>query len=320
MTWAKYYYTLEDTENKFKRVRKFVFEFFLKKIIEKLVTKQNANASFKPNLGKVLYLINIIFEYMAYHRTSGFEQMGKLKNFELLYQQLCPSFAINLFYEIQKEEQTKEMTKEKIEEDSIYLLHEKWDEYDVINSLMDNTECLEYEEDFKLKEEKKIFVSYILDKVNMFNKELKKFFIKVNDIEHFQKNQNNFFDCNKGMEYAIIKFHYYTLLLNVVTNSSQFKGILNNLRYFIILIIIASTTVTIVNPKNANIKSEMDSYPNEAEYKNLQLLIQDLLFNTISFLKDKIVEMESKLQTYKTNLEDSKNKSFYDNYNSIKQY
>ena len=320
MTWAKYYYTLEDTENKFKRVRKFVFEFFLKKIIEKLVTKQNANASFKPNLGKVLYLINIIFEYMAYHRTSGFEQMGKLKNFELLYQQLCPSFAINLFYEIQKEEQTKEMTKEKIEEDSIYLLHEKWDEYDVINSLMDNTECLEYEEDFKLKEEKKIFVSYILDKVNMFNKEFKKFFIKVNDIEHFQKNQNNFFDCNKGMEYAIIKFHYYTLLLNVVTNSSQFKGILNNLRYFIILIIIASTTVTIVNPKNANIKSEMDSYPNEAEYKNLQLLIQDLLFNTISFLKDKIVEMESKLQTYKTNLEDSKNKSFYDNYNSIKQY
>ena len=320
MTWCKYYYTLEDTENKYKHVRKFVFEFFLKKIIENITSKQNSNASYKPNLGNVLYLINIIFEYMAYHRTSGFEMMGKLKNFESLYQQLCPSFAINLFYEIQKEEQTKEMTKEKIEEDSIYLLHEKWDEYDVINSLMDNAECLGYEEDFKLKEDKKIFVNYILAKENKFNSELKKFFIKVNEIEHFKKNQNSFFDCNKGMEYAIIKFHYYTLLLNIVTNSSQFKGILNNLRYFILVIIIATTTVTIVNPKNANNKSEMDSYPNEAEYKNLQLLVRDLLFNIISFLKDKIVEMDKKLETYKSNLDDSKNKSFYDNYNSIKHY
>lgn len=59
--------------------------------------------------------------------------------------------------EIQKAEKSKEMTKEKIEDDSIYLLHEKWDEYNIIKSLMDNWDILNIEENLKLKEEKNIY-------------------------------------------------------------------------------------------------------------------------------------------------------------------
>lgn len=85
------------------------------------------------------------------------------------------------------------------------------------------------------------------------------------------------------MELAIIKYHYYTMVLNVTTDAEQFKYILNNFGYFIIVIIIASTTVTIFNPKNANQKPGEDQWPNEIEYKDLQELVKIILFNTISF-------------------------------------
>ena len=320
MTWCKYYYTIEETENKYKCVRKFIFDYFFKIIIKKVNDDSRTKTPCKFSLSYRTYLINIIFEYFAYNRTSGFENMGKLKEFESLYAQLCPSFSINLFMDIQKEEKTKEKTKEKIEEDSIYLLHEKWDEYDVIKILLDNSDILFIEENLKLKEEKKIFINYICDKENRFNDDLRKYFIKVNENDYFKNNKNNFFDCNKGMELAIVKYHYYTMVLNIVTNFSQFKDILNNLRYFILVIIISSTTATIYNPKNANAKNQKDFWPNELEYKRLQHLVKNILFNTISFLKDKIVETERKLDSYKSKMDDANVKSNYENYSKIKHY
>ena len=176
-----------------------------------------------------------------------------------------------------KEEKTKEKSKEEL----IYYLHDKWDQYDIIKSLFDNTEILEIEQNMKLKEEKKIFINNIIEKENRFNNDLKKYFIRTEN--KYFKNNKNIFDCNKGMELAIIKYHYYTMVLNVTTDAEQFKYILNNFGYFIIVIIIASTTVTIFNPKNANQKPGEDQWPNEIEYKDLQELVKIILFNTISF-------------------------------------
>ena len=317
MTWCKYYYELEEKENKYKCVRKFIFDLIFKEIIKRINETLKQIPS-KFTLNYRIYFINIIFEYLTFNRTSGFEMKGEIKNLDLLYQQLCPSFSISLFMEIQKAEKSKEMTKEKLQDDSIYLLHEKWDEYNIIKSLMDNLEILNIEENSKLNLEKKIFINYICDKENKFNNDLKTYFIKVNENEYFKTNKNNFFDCNKGMELAIIKYHYYTLVLNVITNYSQFKDVLNNLRYFIIVTIIASTTITLVNPKNA--KGDKDSWPNESNYTRLQHLVKNLLYNTISFLRDKIEEIKRKCESYKANLDDANKKSNYENYISIKQY
>lgn len=113
MTWCKYYYELEEKENKYKSVRKFVFDYIFKDLIKKINDYLTKIPS-KFSLNYRIYLINIIFEYLTYNRTSGFEMKGEIKNLELLYQQLCPSFAINLFMEIQKAEKSKEMTKEKL--------------------------------------------------------------------------------------------------------------------------------------------------------------------------------------------------------------
>ena len=316
MTWGKYYYTLEETENKYKCVRKFIFEFFLKNIINRIIPKPNSNNKYISNLSKIVYLINIVFEYITYHKTSGFEMIGKLKDRELLLQQIYPSFAINLFSEIQKVEKTKEMTKENIEEDKIYSLEKKWEEYNIISSLIDNSDCLGIETNLKLKEENKIFYNYILEKENKFNNDLKKYFIKINNAEHFSKNNLSFFDCNKGMELAIIKYHYFTQVLNIITDSGEFKFILNNFRYFILVIIISSTTITIVNQKNVNTKTLMDLWPNETEYKNLQDLVKYLLTYSISFLNDKIAEINNKIESYRI----KKDEQSAENYNLIKHY
>ena len=313
MTWSKYFYTLEDIENKYKSIRKFIFEFFLEKIIKKVTDNSDPKVSSKFSISYKKYLINIIFEYFAYHRTSGFEMLGKLKDFDSLYQQLAPSFTITLYMDI-KEEKTKEKSKEEL----IYYLHDKWDQYDIIKSLFDNTEILEIEQNMKLKEEKKIFINNIIEKENRFNNDLKKYFIRTEN--KYFKNNKNIFDCNKGMELAIIKYHYYTMVLNVTTDAEQFKYILNNFGYFIIVIIIASTTVTIFNPKNANQKPGEEQWPNEIEYKDLQELVKIILFNAISFLKDKITEIDTKLETYKTKMEEQNIKSAYDNFNLMKKY
>ena len=99
MTWAKYYYALGEGEPKFKCVRQFIFKFFLEKLINIVIKDSN-----KLNINFKLYLINIVFEYLSYHYISGYENMGKLKDFEPLYMQLCPTFTYNLYNEIQKNE------------------------------------------------------------------------------------------------------------------------------------------------------------------------------------------------------------------------
>ena len=316
LTWAKYYYNLGEGESKFKCVRVFIFKFFLEKLIN--IVNKDSN---QLNLNYKLYLINIIFEYISYHYVSGFEMMGKLKDFESLYMQLCPSFSYNLYSEIQKDATIKDKGKD----ESIYLLNERWEDYEIIKSIMDNPECLGIKEEQKLIEDKNILTHYIIDKQNLFLTDLKKYFINKNMMDYFKKSKY-FYDCNKGMELIIIKYHFYTMILNIVTDFSQFKELLQNLRYLILLTIISSSTVTIVDAKNVNIKdksgpnSELVFWPSEPEYARLQHLVKNFLYNIISFLFEKINNIQKILDEYKTKLEDPKIKSNYDNYNYIKQY
>ena len=190
---------------------------------------------------------------------------------------------------------------------------------------MDNPDCLGIKEDQKLIENKNIFITYIFDKKNLFLPDLKKYFINKNLMEYFQK-RKYFYDCNRGMELIIIKYHYYTMVLNVVVDYSQFKEILQNLRYLILLIIVASSTVTIVDSKTINVKdkkgpnSELVFWPSEPEYSRLQHLTKNFLYNIVSFLFDKIMNIQKKLDTYQTKSDDEKIKVNYENYNSIKQY
>ena len=313
LTWSKYYNEIKEDKNRFTTIRKFIFDYFIEKIINRYTDKtynyDSDNNKITPK--QKLYFANIIFEYLAFHQIKGYASGGVLKDLDSLYQQVCPSFIYTILSLIQ--------TRSNINEDNLYFLKEKWDEYSCIQKLLGNLEFFNLDkENKKINDEKNIYYTFIHGKKNTFINELKIYFTNFEYIK--KKYQNSY--CNHGMELIILKYHYFTLLLTVVINNIEFKNILNDLRSFILLIIIASSTISIddsKNQKNKNITVN-EIWPTENEYQNIQKIVKCILFNFLLFLNDKITEMTKKLKQYENNTNDNKNKIFFDNYNSIKKY
>ena len=310
LTWSKYYDEIKEDKNKFLTNRKFIFEYFIQKIIDRFTDKayKNNNISFNYKF----YFANIIFEYFSFHTIKGFASSGVLKDFDSLYNQVSIPFIYTLLSELQRNN--------KNEEDSIYLLNEKWDQYEPIKYLLENLDFFGLEKEYTLfTDEKYIYTNCIHGKHNAFINELRLYFFNFKDFEYFRKNNNYF--CNQGMELIIIKYHYYTLLLTVITSHSEFKELLNELSSFILLIIIASTTLNIDNSKNSNNKIKQNKiWPTQEDYKNIQEMVRCILFNIFLFFYDKITEIANKMKKYENDLNNNESKNFYDNYNLIRIY
>ena len=123
LTWSKYYNEIKEDKNRFTTNRKFIFEYFIEKIINRYTdrTYNYDSDNYKITLKQKLYLANIIFEYLAFHQIKGFASGGVLKDLDSLYQQVCPSFIYTILSLIQ--------TRSNLNEDNLYFLKEKWDEY-----------------------------------------------------------------------------------------------------------------------------------------------------------------------------------------------
>ena len=304
LSWSKYYYEIKEDKNKFLSIRKFIFDYFIDKLINKFLDNKNNKISFKYKL----YLANIIFEYFSFYKVKGFASGGVLKDSESLYDQVCTPFIYTLISELKD--------KIKIEEGDLYLLNEKWKEYSSIKKYLGNLEFFGLEKESKVfTDESNIYNTFINGKHNMFIEELKNYFINYKNFKYFSNSNINI--CNKGIELLLIKYHFYTLILTVISSNMEFKEILNSFSFYILLIIIASTTVSIDNSKNA--KKEI--WPTEEQYKEIQELVKIIIFNFFLFLNEKILDMTKKLNKYendKNNSEDSQNK--YENFNLIKTY
>ena len=297
MTWSKYYYEIKKDKSKF-GIRYFIFDNFFKEIISKFSQNNiEPRKNINNELFNRLYFANILFEYFTFHKTSGFESGKNLKDQELLYIQFCHSFVITLFSEFKSERNEK---------DKIYLLKEEWEEYSIIKKFLNNVELFGMTKiNPKITEENKIFKENIYNKKDLFIEELKVLFFN---------NFDNKKISNKGMELIILKYHYYTLLLTVITDSSEFKQILNELREFILLIIISSSTLSF---NKSNKKSQ--KWPPEEDFKKIQNLVKIILFNIFLFLNKSINEVKSKIQKY-INKEDSESKTLLEHFYKIKSY
>ena len=309
LTWSKYYDEIKEDKNKFLNNRKFIFEYFIQKIIDRFMDK-----SYKKNItfNYKLYLTNIVFEYISFHTVKGFASSGILKDFDSLFKQVSIPFIYTLLSELQRNNKNKE--------ENIYLLNEKWAQYGPIKSLLENLDFFGLEKEYTIfNDEKNIFTNCILGKHNAFINELRLYFYNFKDFEYFRKNNHDY--CNQGMESIIIKYHYYTLLLTVIVSHSEFKELLNELSSFVLLIIIASTTLPIDNSKYTNNKIKKNKiWPTEEDYKNIQEIVKIILFNILLFFYDKISEMANKMQNYENDLNNNESKNFYDNYNLIRIY
>ena len=119
------------------------------------------------------------------------------------------------------------------------------------------------------------------------------------------------------MELILLKYHYFTLLLTVIPMNIEFREILNKFSYFILLIVISSSTLTFDNSKNAK---QNKNWPPEEEYKNIQDIIKIILFNFFLFLKEKIAEVSDKLKKFEKNNNNSNNSNLNENIYLIKIY
>ena len=308
LTWSKYYYEINEDKNRFLDNMKFIFENFIDKLINKFVEN---NSKKKIEFKTKLYLANIVFEYFAYHKIKGFASGGVLKDLESLYNQVCIPFIFTLLSEL------KDKTKSK--DDNLDLLNEKWDEYPTIKNLLGNLEFFDLEKESKMFNDNiNIPKDFIFNKQNMFINELKYYFINFKKNENYF-NKNNY--CNQGMELIILKYHYFTLVLTVITVQMEYKEILNNFSSFILLIIISSTTLSIDNSKsqNKNSTKQREIWPTEGDYKEIQETIKIIIFNFIFFLKEKIIDMTNKIKKYEEQ-KDTESQNFFENYNLIKNY
>ena len=302
LTWSKYYYEIKEDKNRFLSNRKFIFDYFIVKLINNyLENNKNILSKYK------LYLANIIFEYFAFLKIKGFASGGVLKDLESLYIQICSPFIYTLLSEIKE--------KNKTDEDNLYLLSEKWNEYPRIKKIFENLYFfgIEKDEKFLLSNVNAIYDKYINGINNQFINELKLYFTNFNNFNYFTNNNI----CNKGMELILLKYHYFTLLLTVIPMNIEFREILNKFSYFILLIVISSSTLTFDNSKNAK---QNKNWPPEEEYKNIQDIIKIILFNFFLFLKEKIAEVSDKLKKFEKNNNNSNNSNLNENIYLIKIY
>ena len=312
LTWSKYYFELKEDRNKFFLCRKFIFEYFFEKLInrylDKIYIKDLKYSNIFTPINK-LYFINIIFEFLSFHKVTGFQSGGILKDLESLNSQVCIPFIYSFISELKN-----------LKNEETLFLNEKWEEYPKIKKLMENLYFLGLEkEENKFVDEKNIYDAFINKKHNMFINELKIYSYNLQNLEILRKNQDFF--VNTGIELIILKYHYYTLLLTAITNQIEFKEKLIDFCNFIVLIIVASTTLNIDNSKithNNNIKSNT-IWPTEEDYKNIQQIVKIILFNFFLFLKEKILEMINKIKRYETS-ENDEEKELFENCHLIKKY
>ena len=297
MTWSKYYYEIKKDKHKL-AIRHFIFDNFLKEIIIKFSEKKiGPNKNITQDLINSLYFANILFEYFTFHKTNGFESGNTLKDPDLLHLQFYHSFVITLFSEFKSERNDK---------DKIYLLKEEWEDYSIIKKFLNNSELFGLTKlNPKLYEEKNIYKAHIDKKNDLFIEDLKALFFN---------NFNNGNTCNKGMELIILKYHYFTLLLTVITDSSEFRQIIDGLRTFILLIIISSSTLSF----NKNNKKSQ-KWPTEEDFNRIQHLVKIILFNIFDFLNKSIIEINKKIQKYKSK-DDSESKTLSEHFHKIKSY
>ena len=309
MTWSKYYYEIKEIKNKFILCRKFIFDYFIDKLIHRYLDNIYIKDSKYNNiftLLRKLYFSNIIFEYISFHKITGFQSGGILKDLEPLYNQVSTPFIYTFISELKNQKNNNE---------EIYILNEKWEEYSKIEKLMENSDFFGLEkEDNIFGDEIDIYNTFINGNHDIFINELKIYFSNFQKLETL-KYPNSF--GNKGIKLILLKYHYYTLLLTVITNQMEFKEKLNAFTNFITLIIIASTTLNIVNSKSSsNYKA---TWPNEEDYKNIQQTIKIILFNSFLFLKEKILEMINKMKKYEKR-KNTEEKTLYKNFDLIKKY
>ena len=290
-TWSKYYLELKKENNIFDKSIEFINEFIQDMLNASNTTTFSENIFLNnPKAKHTLYYINMFFEYYTYYKleyNKSLFQNDKKDNKINIIKKISQDFKYILFN--QREKGIIIDPKKELE-----LFEQKVDNYFFIRIVFLICSPIWNGNDKKFsKIENDIYTKYILgNSKNSYYTELELLFYSFD--ETYLKDNNY---CNKGIPLIIIMYHLFIIFLNIGGSKAELEEYFKDLRFLILLIIIASSTLN-----SAEIAKKKKSQKEE-QYKDVQFIVECILFNVLFFLFNRIKNFKKEINDCKIKIE-----------------
>ena len=277
LTWAKYYF--EISKNKSNITKELVQEFIYN-ILSELEKSKSKNEIYAydtiKHIVEDLYFYNILYELSTFFKLNIIkeEPTEKINLIEdkNIYEELYTSFDSILLNNDNKN-QTSVSNKT------------KWKYYHFFKKIVTYFGSL-YNKVMKNENE---ILKYIENKKNI-NTYLPEFTILLYDIKEvslLDPNLPKLDGINEGIKLIYILHHYFILLFNLGGDKEDIKEILTAYKNFMTLIIISASTLS------TNIDKKNTKWPKPDDYKNAQIIVKNILYNSFLFLYKSIQKYEN---------------------------
>ena len=289
-SWSKYYYELRNNKNNFQNVKNFIIKilrnlsksYIILSISEKEDSTQN----------EYMYYLSFLFEIITFYNFNA-EQGNKLKESNQIIQELSYNFPSILLMEVMNQKNMNENNEKK------YILNIKWNDYPFYKKIYyffkPLWSSLTKEKANNERDNINILKKYI-GKKNSFINELH---ILFNTYENLKKSDN----ANKGIKNIFLIYHFLILLFSIVEDENELNNLYNDFYLFICLLIISSSTVIICDNKK-------QKWPDESEYQDIQDITELILYNTLNYYRNKIIEINGYIKKYKEEKDEEKIKYY----------
>ena len=290
LTWSKYYLELIEENNIFIKIKDFLFELIQDLLYSRSIgtfSEQNFLGSIKAK--NTLYYFNLFFEFFTFYKLKYNESFFK-RDKKYIIKKISNDFKYILFNRVEKE-----IKLEPIQE--LESCVKKIDSYTFIKSLFSVNSIIWNGNEKKIyKNENDIYSN----NKNTYINELEILFYNFNN-DYLKENDDNY--CNKGIPLIIIIYHFFISFLNAGGSIDELNQLFQDFRLFIMLLIISSSTL------NSTETSKKKNWPKEDQYKEVQIIVESILFNFLFYFYNKIKEFINEINNYNLKIKnEEKNK------------
>ena len=292
LTWSKYYFEISKNKSK---ITKELFEEFIYDIISELdKNKFKSEIVVYDNYRKKiegLYFINFLFELVSYFRLTIIkeEENGRLNiiSDKNIYDELFSSFDYIL---LNRNISAKLNSPNKT----------KWKHYPFFKKIFTYFSPLWNK---SMKDEIEIG-KYIENKknINTYLSELEILFYDIDEGTSINAEFTKQNIINRGTKLIYLLYHYFMQLFNLGGEKDEINEVLTAFRNFLTVIVISSCTLsTKIDQKRER------KWPKNDDYKNVQIVVKNIVYQSLLFFHKSISKFENILNSNKTLSPEDKN-------------
>ena len=286
-TWSKYFYELRNETNNFKRVRNLILDFMIDIGYDTCKDCTNPDINNNLQLKMTIYFFNLLFEFVTFYKLKQ-EDLDEYKEESSLYQELSTNLKHIL---VNKMDDCRDSLRPIDVQENI---DSKFEEYPIFKTIFDFWTPLWKGENKQNRQENDIYSKYINNKKNININELELLFYNFSDIKEFKDDATKNMYVNKGIPLIYILYHFFTLIFSIGGNEVELRELFIEFRLFLLLLIISSSTLS--TPGIAITKKK--KWPSDEHYKNVQQIVESILFNFLYFLFNKIKDTNAKISDF----------------------